>query len=107
MNKFLIALTSHLNLIPGIVAAAQALQSIGHSKESTLQKIVESVEITAAVGETIPVPLVQSISGLVENIVTQVFPAATATPNTAVWGTSVPAPTTTAAPSTPATPAAS
>jgi hypothetical protein len=91
MNTFLIALTSHLNLIPGIVAAAQALQSIGHSKENTLQKIVESIEITAAVGETIPVPLVQSISGLVESIVTQVFPSAPAAPTT---------------PATPAAPAA-
>ena len=80
MNKFLIALTSHMNLIPGIVAAAQALQAIGHSQESTVQKIVQAVEVTAAVGETVPNPLVQSISTMVESIVTQVFPIAPAPP---------------------------
>lgn len=70
---FLQTLESHLYLIPTIISAVQAFQTIGHSKETTLQKVVQIVEVSAAVGEQATVPLVSSISATVESIVEQVF----------------------------------
>lgn len=77
---FLQQLESHLNLIPVIVAAVQAFQQIGHSKETTIQKIGEIIQISALVGEQIPIPVVQNVSALIDSIATQVFtPAVKAT----------------------------
>ncbi len=74
---FLQQLESHLNLVPVIVAAVQAYQTICHSKQTTVEKIGEIIQVSALVGEQIPIAVVQNVSALIENIATQVFtPAA-------------------------------
>lgn len=91
--KFLTTLASHLNLIAPIVQAIQAYQAIGHSKETVVQKVGQIIEVTAALGEAVPIPLVDAVSATVESIAQQIFsppPAAT------------PAPAIPAAPATPA-----
>lgn len=71
--NFLQSLSTHLGLVPVIVQAVQAFQLIGHSKESTVLKIGQIIEVSAAVGEQVPVPMVASISTLVEGIAQQIF----------------------------------
>jgi hypothetical protein len=81
--SFLSNLESHLNLIPTIVQAVQAFQAIGHSKETTVQKIGQIIEVTAALGEAVPLPIVAAISATVESIAEQIFnPAPAATTST-------------------------
>lgn len=75
--NFLKQLESHLSLVPTIVAAVQAFQSIGHSKETTIQKIGDIIKVSAAVGEAVPIPIVAAVSGLVETIAGAVFAPAT------------------------------
>jgi hypothetical protein len=70
-------LTAHLNLIPAIANAVQAFQAIGHSKESTLAKVLQIIEVSANLGETIPVPVVAAVSATVASIVEQIFSPAT------------------------------
>ena len=71
--KFEQFLQAHLNLIPSIFAAAQTFKTIGHSKESTLQKIVQITEGAASLAEAVPVPQVQAIAATVGTIVEGVF----------------------------------
>jgi hypothetical protein len=80
MASFLQNLEAHLDLIPGLLNAVKGFQAIGSSKESTLSKVVQIVEQTAAIGETVPVPVVQLISGTVESIVEEIFGNAAPTP---------------------------
>jgi hypothetical protein len=79
-NSFLVNLEQALGLIPTIIMAVQAFKDIGHSKDTTVQKIGDIVQISAAIGEVVPIPQVQSISAIIESIATQVF---TPTPTTA------------------------
>ena len=77
--SFLSELYAHLNLIPVIKAAIQTYQEIGHSKETTTQKLGQIIETTAALGEAVPVPVVAAISATIESIAEQIFnPPATA-----------------------------
>lgn len=71
--NFLQTLSAHLNLVPNIIQAVQAFQTIGHSKETTVQKIGQMIELSAAIGEQVPVPVVVSVSTLVESIAQQIF----------------------------------
>lgn len=71
--KWLTLLLSHLDLIPKVAAAAQTFQQIGHSKESTVQKIVDITKGAAALGEQIPEAHVQAVSKLVDTVVSGVF----------------------------------
>lgn len=68
--------------VGNIATAVGAIKAAGASKETTLQKVGQIVEIAAATGETIPVPQVQAVSGLVLAIAEEVFgaPAAPAAP---------------------------
>lgn len=79
--SFLSTLQANLGLIPTLVSAIQAFQEIGHSQETTVQKIGQIVEVAAAVGEVVPVPQVAAVSSLIESIAQQIFnppkPAAT------------------------------
>lgn len=89
--SFLSNLESHLNLIPTIVQAVQAFQAIGHSKETTVQKIGQIIEVTAALGEAVPLPIVAAISATVESIAEQIFnPAPAATTSTTAKPTPTP-----------------
>jgi hypothetical protein len=89
--SFLSNLESHLNLIPTIVQAVQAFQAIGHSKETTVQKIGQIIEVTAALGEAVPLPIVAAISATVESIAEQIFnPAPVATTSTTAKPTPTP-----------------
>lgn len=71
--SFLQTLESHLNLIPVISAAIQEFKAIGASKETTVVKIGQIVEVSAALGEQVPVPLVASISATVETFAEAIF----------------------------------
>ena len=71
--NFFQTLEAHLNLIPVITTAIQTLQQIGHTKESAVQKVGQIIETSAAVGESIPVPVVSSVSALVEDIAQAIF----------------------------------
>jgi len=89
--SFLSNLESHLNLIPTIVQAVQAFQAIGHSKETTVQKLGQIIEVTAALGEAVPIPLVAAISATVESIAEQIFnPAPVPTTSTTAKPTPTP-----------------
>jgi hypothetical protein len=78
--SFFSTLAEHLNLVPAISTAVQEFQSIGHSKETTLQKIQGIVDASAQVGEQVPVPVVQGVSALVQTIVDAVFGPPPTTP---------------------------
>ena len=79
-NSFLVNLEQALGLIPTIIMAVQAFKDIGHSKDTTVQKIGDIVQISAAIGEVVPIPQVQSISAIIESIATQVFTPTTPAP---------------------------
>jgi hypothetical protein len=77
--SWLTILQQHLDLVPSIVAAVQSFATIGHSKETTIQKIEDITKVAAAVGEVVPIPQVQAISTLVETVANAVFAPAPAT----------------------------
>lgn len=81
--NFLNLILAHLNLIPPIANAVQVFQNIGHSKETTIQKVGDIIKTAATVGEQIPVPVVEAISATVETVAEAVFatpPGATPAP---------------------------
>ena len=71
--SFFSNLTSHLNLIPALSAAIQEIKLIGGSKETAVQKVGQIIEVSAAVGEIVPVPIVSAVSATVEEIAQMIF----------------------------------
>lgn len=82
-STFLSNIQGLLGLVPVIGQAVTAFKAIGHSQATAITKINEIVQVSAAVGELIPIPQVQAISAIVESIAQQVYatsaPAAPAT----------------------------
>ena len=61
-------LQSLLGMLPLIGPAIQGFQAIGHSKETAVQKVTQSVQLAATIGEGIPVPGVAAISTIIADI---------------------------------------
>jgi hypothetical protein len=91
--SWLTTLTQHLNLVPAIVSAVQSFQAIGHTKESTVQKVGQIIQVAASVGEVVPIPQVMAVSSLVDTIAQGVFNTpASSIAGTVISSSSTPAP---------------